>query len=226
MKSKPDRPSTLLPKLEVVLKCDSIGSLEAVTAAIAEITVPGVDIAVIHSSVGAVAKSDILLAETAGRVIIGFQVGVMPRLEKLLREHRVDVRLYDVIYSLTNDLKTLVEMLAPSTSDEQIIGSAQVIALFKSSRKGIIMGCEVRNGFLAIGQHFRVISAAGPVYSGVIESMHMADKSVQKAAPGQQVGIKTKDFNRARIGDIVESFRRPLPAGQQRWAPTGSIIRK
>lgn len=226
MKSKPDRPSTLLPKLEVVLKCDSIGSLEAVTAAIAEITVPGVDIAVIHSSVGAVAKSDILLAETAGRVIIGFQVGVMPRLEKLLREHRVDVRLYDVIYSLTNDLKTLVEMLAPSTSDEQIIGSAQVIALFKSSRKGIIMGCEVRNGFLAIGQHFRVISAAGPVYSGVIESMHMADKSVQKVAPGQQVGIKTKDFNRARIGDIVESFRRPLPAGQQRWAPTGSIIRK
>ncbi len=226
MKPTPDRSTPPLPKLEIVLKCDSVGSLEAATTAIGEIAVPGMDIIIIHSSVGAVSKSDILLAETAGRVIVGFQVNVMPRLEPLLREHRVDVHLHDVIYSLERDLKTLAEMLVQPAPDEQIIGSARVIALFKSSRKGIIMGCEVSDGSLALGQHFRVISASGPVYTGVIESMHLGDTSVQKATPGQRVGIKTKDFSRARIGDIVESFRNPPPGRRRRWEPTGSILRK
>src|SRR5512135_1404419 len=86
------------PRLEIVLKCDSIGSMEGVMAALSKPLAAGVEIRMIHGGVGAVTQSDVLMAETASRLIIGFQVGVVPGLQKVLRAHRVDVRLYDIIY--------------------------------------------------------------------------------------------------------------------------------
>lgn len=214
------------PKLEIVLKCDSAGSMEAVGAALRKIAVPGIDVNIIRSRIGVVGKSDILLAETAGRLIVGFQVSVSQGLDKLLREHHVEVRLYDVIYTLTEEIRELAESLTPIALQEQIVGSGKVIALFKSSRKGIIMGCEVLDGFLALGQHFRIISAMGPVYTGVIESLHKQDEAIQKAGKGQQVGIKVTGFDKARIGDLVESFRPQPGQRSMAWHPTGKIIRK
>lgn len=219
---KPDRGR---PKLEVVLKCDSVGSVEAVAAAVSEIMVPDVDVSIIHSGVGAVSKSDVFLAETASRLVVGFQVDALQGIDRVLREHRVEVRLYNVIYALTADVKAIAESIIPAEAQEQITGSARVIALFKSSRKGAILGCEVQEGFLAIGHHFRIISAMGPVYSGVIESLHIGENAVQKATAGQQVGVKVKDFRSAKIGDIVESFR-SLPQRAHPWQATGQIIRK
>jgi len=214
-------------KLEIVLKCDAAGSLEAVTKGLAALTVPDVDISVIHSGIGAISKSDVLFAETASRLIVGFQTGVMPLLDKVLREHRVEVRLYDVIYNLIDDIKAVAGGLVPQFPEDQIIGSGKIIALFKSSRKGIILGCEVREGFFAIGERFRIVSAMGPVYEGTIESLHIGDTAVKKAVPGQQAGVRIKHFSSANIGDLVESFR-PPPSTSVRttWEPTGEIIRK
>jgi len=214
------------PKLEIVLKCDSIGSLEAVTTAISQMGLPESEIAVIRSGVGSVTKSDVLMAETASRLILGFQVAVMPDIEKLLREYRIEVRLYHVIYQLTADIRAIAETLVPPVSEEQIIGSAKVIALFKSVRRGIILGCEVTGGFFALGQHFRIISAMGPVYSGIVESLHIGDKAVQKAVSGQQVGIKIAGFNKAKTGDLVESFRLQRAEKAGTWEPTGGIINR
>ncbi len=212
------------PKLEIVLKADSAGSMEALVKAISEMTLPEVDINIIHSSIGDINKSDLLLAETGSRLILGFQVDLLPGLENALREHRVEVRLYTVIYNVTSDIEAIAETIVRPASEEELIGSAKVIALFKSTRRGIIIGCEVLGGHLAVGQHFRVITSMGPVYSGRIESIHMEDKAIQKAVPGQKVGIKIKDFNKARTGDLVESFRtlrRPAV-----WEPAGKVIRK
>ena len=214
------------PRLEIVLKCDSIGSVEAVLTALSGITMPGVDLEVVRSGVGAVSQSDVLMAETASRLIIGFQVGVVPGLEKSVRERRVDVRLYDIIYTLSDDIRAVAEGMVPDSSGDEITGSGRVIALFKSTRKGIIIGCEVQEGHLAVGQHFRIISAMGPIYSGIIESLHIAEKTVQKATPGQKVGIKIKNFNLAKVGDLVESYRPPPFRKVQRWEPKGNIIRR
>ncbi len=211
------------PKLEIVLKCDSKGSLEAVTAAVSGMT-PGLGIGIVHSGIGGISKSDVLFAETAGRLIVGFQVDALPGLERTLKEQSVEVRLYDVIYRLTADLKAIAESMIPPESQEKILGSAAVIALFKSSRKGIILGCEVREGFLALGERFRIISAMGPVYSGAIESLHIGENAVQKATRGQQCGLKISHFDRARIGDLVECYR-PLPAKARPWEPKGQILR-
>jgi translation initiation factor IF-2 len=214
-----------MPVLEVVLKCDSAGSVEAVSDAVSRMAIPDGGVAVISRGVGAVSKSDVLMAETAGRLIAGFQVAAMAGLEKVLREHRVEVRLYDVIYRLTDDLKEIAESMISVAPEEEITGSGNVVALFKSSRKGIIIGCEVISGHLAVGQHFRVISDMGPVYAGIIASLHIGDKAVQKATPGQKAGIKIKDFNRARVGDLVESYK-PLPQRKPTsWQPSGRILR-
>jgi translation initiation factor IF-2 len=212
------------PELEIVLKCDSAGSREAVTAAILKMTVPEVDISIIQSGIGAVSKSDVLLAETGSRLIAGFLVDVTRGVDRLLKERGVEVRLYEVIYKLTEDIRAIAESFIPPVLQEQVTGSGKVIALFKSSRKGIILGCEVLNGFLALGQHFRIISAMGPIYSGIIESLHIGEEAVQKATPGQQVGIKIKDFKKAKIGDLVESFRSHPREKAKVWQPTGKII--
>jgi len=131
-----------------------------------------------------------------------------------------------VIYNLVADIKAIAEGMVPPAFEEQIIGSAKVIALFKSTRKGIIIGCEVNAGFLAVGDNFRIISAMGPVYSGTIESLHIGQTAVQKATQGKQVGIKMRDFKKVTVGDLVESFR-PLPREKMRiWQPRGEIMRR
>ena len=213
------------PKLEIVLKCDSAGSMEAVSHALSELVLPEIDLTLIHRGLGAVSKSDVLLAETASGLIVGFQVGVLPGMGKTLKEHGVEVRLYEVIYALTDDVKAVAESIIPSVPREQIIGSARVIALFKSSRKGIIIGCEVLEGFFSLGQRFRVISTIGPIYAGIIESLQVGRSVVQKATQGSEVGIKIKNFNMARIGDLVECFH-PVAHKVSPWEPRGQIIRK
>jgi translation initiation factor IF-2 len=98
-----------------------------------------------------------------------------------------------------------------------------VIALFKSSRKGIILGCKVLSGTLAQGQRFRVVGVMGPMYIGIIESLHIEKDTVNKATRGQQVGLKIRDFKKAKIGDLVESFKPGAQHVQQPWQPKGVI---
>jgi translation initiation factor IF-2 len=225
-RSQPSNAPSTKPRLELVVKCDSTGSLEAVAASIAEIIFHEIDICLISSRVGDINMSDVVMAETGSRLIVGYQVEVLPGIDRLAGECGVEVRLYDVIYKLTDDIRNIAESLIPRAVKEQITGSARVIELFKSTRKGIIVGCEVSGGYLAVGQRFRIISGAGIIYIGNIESMHKEQYVVQKAVPGQQVGIKIKDFKKAKIGDLVESFR-PLPAQHKPiWRPSGRIIRK
>jgi translation initiation factor IF-2 len=210
-------------KLEIVLKCDSAGCAEAVEASIMEIARPQVDIEILSSGVGAINQSDIFMAETGSRLIIGFNVGVLPEIKALPGEHNVEVRIYDVIYRLVEDVGKITESLIPGETTEEILGSAEVIALFKSSRKGVILGCEVLSGTLAQGQRFRVVGVMGPMYIGIIESLHIEKDTVNKATRGQQVGLKIRDFKKAKIGDLVESFKPGAQHVQQPWQPKGVI---
>ncbi len=209
--------------LEMVLKADSAGSQEAVVTTIIGGPVDGVEIRVIHADVGTIAKSDLLMAQTGSRLVVGFNVDVMPEIHPLSREQGVEVRLYKVIYRLSEDLHQIARSLAPMEVQEKLIGKARVIALFKSSRKDIILGCEVMEGRLALGDPFRIISAMGQVFTGHIESLHIEKDAVKKATVGQQVGIKVPGFNRGRVGDWVECFETVRARGPEPWRPRGGV---
>lgn len=211
------------PKLAIVLKCDSVGGVEAVSGVLASPGVPGVELEVIHSGVGAVTKQDILMAVTGSRLVVGFNVSVNPGLENRIKEQGVEVRLYNVIYRLGEDLREIARSLVPSEPEEVVTGTCGVIAVFRSG-KGVVLGCEVLAGALQTGKNFRVHAAMGPVYSARIESMQVNRKPVREARPGQQVGIRADGFEDARVGDFIECYEVAAPK-KKTWTPRGNIIR-
>lgn len=214
-----------VPRLQIVIKADTVGTREAILSAISTVHTPGVEIEVIQAEIGHVSKSDLFLAETGSRVILGFNVDILPRIKQLALEREVEVRLYSVIYNLVDDLKKIATGLVPAKEQEDITGKARVIALFSGGRKGIILGCEVLEGTIAIGNKFKIISAPGPVYSGTVESMHIEKETVKEAKIGQQVGLRIPGFKRAKLGDMVECFRVRRPKGPSRWQPRGGVFR-
>lgn len=211
--------------LEIVLKCDSVGSLEALISSLKTLENPEVEISPIHTGIGAISKSDLLMALTGSRLVVGFNVSLLPKMEQLSKEKGIEIRLYDVIYKLTQDLSEIARSLIYRDEEkERITGKAKVIALFKSSRKGVILGCEVLEGTLLQGKNFRVISAMGPVYSGKIESLHIEKDVVKEAKVGQEVGLKISDFNRAKKGDQVETYEKLKPEARSSWHPRGRVF--
>ena len=215
--------SAAAKRLEIVLKCDTSGCAEAIISAIGSFDLPEVEINIISSGLGAINKSDIFMAETGSRLIIGFNVGLMPHIDQLVLEHNVELRLYDIIYKLLEDIENIAKSLIPPESSEEINGSAKVIALFKSSRKGIILGCEVLTGKLVLGHSFRILGAMGLKYAGVINSLHIEEAAIKEATKGQQVGLKIKDFKKAEPGDIVECFQSSAKKNVKAWYPQGKV---
>jgi translation initiation factor IF-2 len=209
--------------LEIVLKCDTDGSVEAVSTLIAKIQAPEVEIKPIQSGVGNISKQDLLMALTGSRLVIGFNVGVAPKLEQWVKEHGVEVRLYDVIYKLAEDLKAIVNSIAPVEAEEKVTGKCEVIATFKSRKGGIILGCSVVEGTVQVGKRFRVVTAMGPVHSSKIESLQIEKQQVKEARAGQQVGVQVAGSAQGKVGDFIECYE-VTPAKRTAWTPTGKIM--
>lgn len=214
-----------IKKLEVVLKCDVAGTEEAISSSMTAIKVPGVDIQIIQSGVGNISKKDITMALTGSKLVIGFNVDIMPKLQQEIKEHGVEVRLYDTIYNLTEDLKNIAGNMFAREPEEKVTGKAKVIATFKGGRKGTVIGCEVLEGAIEVGKNFRVITAMGPAYAGRITSLQVERKNVKVGKPGQQVGLKIDDWKKAKIGDLVECYESVKPSGGSPWKPRPGIFR-
>ena len=211
-----------LIKLEIVLKCDVAGTAEAVGSSLASIKVPGVEIDIIQSGIGNITKSDVLMAQTGSRLVIGFNVDTMPKLERQVKEHGVEVRLYETIYTITEDLRKIANNLKAKEPGEKITGKAKIIATFS---KGAIIGCEVTEGNLELGKNFRVITAMGPAYNAKITSLQIERKNVKVGKVGQQVGIKISDWKKAKVGDLIECFETVNPSGGGPWRPRSGVFR-
>ena len=212
-------------KLEIVLKCDVAGTAEAIGASLSEIEVPGVRINLIQIGIGKVSKSDVLMARTGSKLVIGFNIDIMPKLKQEIKEFGVEVRLYDTIYKLTEDVRKIAQSFNITPPEEKITGKAKIIATFKPGPKGLVIGCEVLEGAIELGKEFRVITAMGPAYSGKITSLQIEKQNVRSGKPGQQVGIKLVGWNKARVDDLVECFESLKPKGGGRWKPRSGIIR-
>ena len=212
-------------KLEIVLKCDVAGTAEAIGASLSEIEVPGVQINLIQIGIGKVSKSDVLMARTGSKLVFGFNIDIMPKLKQEIKEFGVEVRLYDTIYKLTEDVRKIAQSFNITPPEEKITGTAKIIATFKPGPKGMVIVCEVLEGAIEIGKEFRVITAMGPAYSGKITSLQIEKQNVRSGKPGQQVGIKLVGWKKARVDDLVECFETLKPKGGGRWKPRSGVIR-
>jgi translation initiation factor IF-2 len=192
--------------LNLVVRGDVVGSVEAVVSELSKFEHPEVRLNVIASGVGAITQNDIMLASASDALIVGFNVRPNAEARELAAREGVEIRTYDVIYKLTEDIEqALVGKLAAVTTEESI-GEAQVRALFRVSRLGTIAGCMVTHGIVRRGADVRVVRDGTVVYTTTIAQLKRFKDDAREVAEGFECGILLDGFNDVKEGDLLEVF--------------------
>jgi translation initiation factor IF-2 len=192
--------------LNLVVKADVQGSLEALSDALLKIQHPEVKVRVIHSGVGGINENDVMLASASAAIIIGFSVRPSPAATALAETEGVDVRTYRVIYKVTEDITAaLVGMLKP-TIEEVVLGQAEVRTTFKASKLGTIAGCMVTHGVITRNASVRVLRSDVVVHDGKIGSLKRFAEDAREVAEGFECGILLDGFNDLKEGDVLEAY--------------------
>jgi len=194
-------------ELFIIIKGDVQGSVEAMKDALENITHPQVKVKVIHSSVGGINESDVMLATASSAIIIGFNVRPELKASQVAEKEGVDIRLYNVIYETIEDVKKALEGLLEPTLKEKILGRAEVRQVFPISRIGTVAGCYVLDGFMSrASDGLRVIRDNIVAYEGKISSLKRFKEDVKEVQTGYECGIMIENFNDLKVGDIIENF--------------------
>ena len=194
-------------ELNLIIKGDVQGSVEAMKDALESITHPQVKVRVIHSSVGSINESDVMLASASSAIIIGFSVRPELKASQAAEKEGVDIRLYNVIYETIDDVKKALEGLLEPTLKEKILGRAEIRQIFPASRIGTIAGCYVLDGFISRScDGIRVIRDNILIYDGKIGSLKRFKEDVKEVQAGYECGILIENFNDVKVGDIIEDY--------------------
>ena len=192
--------------LRIVLKCDAQGSLEALVGALKQIESKKVDLEIIHSAVGPISESDILLASASDAVVVGFNVKVEAMAVSATKREGVQIKLYSIIYELLDQIKDAMAGLLEPELRETVIGHAEVKQIFKLSR-GIVGGCLVTDGRILRTARARVLRKRQPVYDGGISTLHRFQDDVKEVRSGLECGIKLGVFGEYEVGDVIECYQ-------------------
>ena len=196
-----------IKELSIILKGDVQGSVEAIKAALENITHPQVKVKVIHSSVGGINESDVMLATASSAIIIGFNVRPELKASQLAEKEGVDIRLYTVIYEAIEDVKKALEGLLEPTLKEKTTGRAEVRQIFPVSKIGTVAGCYVLDGTISrASDGVRVIRDNIVVYDGKVSSLKRFKEDVRDVQVGYECGIMIENFNDIKVGDIFETY--------------------
>jgi translation initiation factor IF-2 len=192
--------------LNLVIKGDVQGSVEAAVSELDKIKSEEVAVRVIHTGVGGITESDVMLAAASKAIVVGFNVRPNAEAKSLADREGVDIRTYKVIYKLTEDIEAaLVGMLTPDIVEE-ITGTAEVRQLFKASKIGTIAGCMVTSGTIARGANVRVIRDGVVVWDGGIDSIRHLKDEVKEIKEGFECGIVLKSFADLHEADVLEAY--------------------
>lgn len=192
--------------LNIVLRADVQGSLEALKVALLKIESAKAEVNIIFTGVGEISESDVQLASASKAVIIGFHTQVEAHAETLIKELGIEVRLHDIIYHAVDDVKLLMAGLLDKIPQENERGKALVKALFKSSQHGVIAGCQVTDGVIARNHLVRLIRGKDVVWKGTIHSLKRIKEDVKEVQKGLECGILLNNYNDAKEGDIIEAY--------------------
>jgi translation initiation factor IF-2 len=193
-------------ELNLILKGDVGGSVEALSDTLGKISTGEVKVRVIHRGVGSINESDVLLAAASDAIIIGFHVRPDLRAREVALREKVDIRLYDVIYEIESDIRKALEGLLEPEITETISGTVEVKNVFKVSGVGQVAGCFVQEGNIKRGERIRVVREGMVVYEGIISSLKRFKDDVKEVTSGLECGIKIENYNDVKVGDVLEAF--------------------
>ncbi len=192
--------------LNIIVKADVQGSAEAVKTSLEKISNDEVRVKVIHSAVGAINESDVMLAATSGAIIVGFNVRPDNAARDNAARNKVDIRMYRVIYDCINEIEAAMKgMLAPKFK-EVIIGHAEVRETYKVSKVGTVCGCYCTDGKIQRGCQVRVLRDNIVIHEGELASLRRFKDDVKEVASGYECGMQIEKFNDVKVGDVIECF--------------------
>lgn len=193
-------------KLPIVLKADVQGTEEAVRQSLVKIEHDEVKVDIIHSNVGNINESDILLASASNAIVVGFNVKADPQTIKMAEAEHVEIRTYNVIYELTKDVRGAMAGLLAPVYEEVKLGEAEVRATFRIPNNGIVAGCYVTDGRIVRNELMRVIRDNKVIYDGKLDSLRHIKDEVKEIAQGYECGIFSQGFQGYQVGDIIEAY--------------------
>lgn len=193
-------------ELNVIIKGDVDGSIEALSDALLKLSVAEIQVNVVYSAVGQITESDVLLASASDAVIIGFQVRPSVAARKLAEKEQIEIRLYSIIYDALEELRSAMEGMLEPKVEEKILGNAEVREVFKVTKVGTVAGCYVTDGIIQKNKRIRLIRDGIVVYTGEISSLKRFKDDARDVKSGLECGISIKDYNDIKVGDMIEAF--------------------
>ncbi len=193
-------------KLNLIIKADVNGSLEALKDSLTKLSNNEVNINVIHAATGTIIESDVSLAAVSNAIIIGFNVRPATKVEALANKEHVDIHFYNIIYNVIKDIKDAIIGMMESTYEERILGKAEVREVFHVPKIGTIAGCYVTDGKIERGQLVRLVRDGVVSYEGKISSLKRFKEDAKEVQSGYECGISIENFNDIKLADIIECY--------------------
>lgn len=191
--------------LNVILKADVQGSVEVIKNMLEKIDIEGFHASVVRAGVGAITESDVTLASASGAIIIGFNVRPAANVKELANENGIEIRLYNVIYRITEDIEKALKGMLEPTYEEVVTGQAQVRQVFKISKVGTVAGCYVTEGYISRNSKVTLIRDGIVIYKGELSSLKRFKDEVKEVKQGFECGISIVNYNDIKEGDVIEA---------------------
>jgi translation initiation factor IF-2 len=192
--------------LNVIIKADVQGSIEAIADALGKLSTDDVQMKVIHSSTGAISETDVMLASASNAIIIGFNVRPDARVSELAQQEGVEIKLYDIIYNVIADVRAAMEGLLEPEYKEVVQGRAEIRELFKVPKVGMIAGCHVTDGKITRAAGIKLVRDSVVVFDGKMLSLRRFKDDAKEVQTGFDCGIGIEGYNDLRVGDIIEAY--------------------
>ncbi len=193
-------------ELKVILKADVQGTLEALADSLRKLSTDEVRVNIIRTGIGAVSETDVMLAAASDAIIIGFNVRPTSKAKTLAREEKVEIRFYDVIYKVIEDVKKAMSGLLEPEYEERIMGIAEVRATFKIPKVGVVAGCYVKEGKIERGAKVRLLRDNVVIYTGKIASLKRFKEDVKEVVAGYECGVGLENFQDIKVDDVIEAY--------------------
>jgi translation initiation factor IF-2 len=196
-----------LKEVPLVIKGDVQGSVEAIAAALEKLGTDEVAARLLHAGVGGITESDITLAEASNAVVIGFNVRAHKEAREASERLGIEIRYYNIIYNLVDDVKAAMSGLLAPTLRETMLGNAEILEVFTITKVGKVAGCRVTDGTVERGQHVRLIRDNVVVHEGKLSTLKRFKDEVSVVQPGQECGMAFENYQDMRVGDVIECYR-------------------